>query len=142
MAEVFGGEIGVLLHAYSFELHAIREPGFDALPEKDHQRLDRRNRLPIRELRFGIVDMLVIETVYDLLLEDAVEQIQIQHHGRVVVERSGDGHGAFVIVAVPRRIGARSKDLAVSVITPLRTIIPVRCAELDRSGEMCGGHDR
>ncbi len=101
------------------------------MPEKDGERLGSRDGVAVGELRFGVVDMLVIQSPYDLLVQNAVEQFQVQHHGRVFGKGSGDRYGAFVIVAVTGCICARPEDFAISLLAPLRTKIAVRRAEPD-----------
>src|SRR5436190_1904783 len=74
----------------------------DALEDEASQVLSRRHQLSVTELGDIEIDVAVIESISDLLLENSIEHSEVDHESRLVVDRSADGDVAHV--GVPMEI--------------------------------------
>ena len=93
--------------------------------EKYGERLDCRDSLSVRKLFFGIIDVLMIEAICNFLVQDAVENVQVQHHGRIAIQGARYGNSALVIVSVSGSVRAPAKGLTVALLAPLRAEVAV-----------------
>ena len=80
------------------------------------------------------VEVLAVEAVHHLVLQNTVELGEIDHHSHVRIHRTGDGHGAAVVMRVTRRLAQRAERVPVPGLAPVGAVEAVYGAKARPSG--------
>ena len=86
------------------------------------------------------VQVLMVEPVEQLLLDQILQYVDIDHITGVGVDRPLDGHIHLVVMPVVIGVAADTEDLLIPVVGARRIIETVRRIEMDAPGDGCQRH--